>query len=462
MRYLHKTKNSIFQINNSSGQIGPIIIFLFLAAFFLLIGRFVALQSPLLVLGLVGGLIIALITLVNTDLALIILIFSMLLSPEIPIAQVPERAVVVRLDDILLMFMFFTWLAKMSINKELGFLRKTPLNLPIIAYILVYFLSTTLGIAAGKIHPLRSFFYLLKYVEYFMLYFMVTNVIRSRKQVRIFIIALLITCIITCAYANMTLGQFGRATAPFEGRGEANTLGGYLVLLFAMVSGLFLYSASATRRFWLVGLALFIFYTLLHTLSRGSYLAFMPMYLTLTILSKRKKGLLMAILILAIFLFPIILPGKVITRIKSTFIPGEIYEPFGERVAIDYSTASRFIGFQRVVGMWKSQPFLGYGATGIGFTDLQYALVLGETGLIGFLLFIWLMFTIFKYSLQSLRRTEDDWSRALILGFLAGFVGLLVHSFSANTFIIIRIMEPFWFLTAVVMVLPSIQPTKLG
>jgi len=49
--------------------------------------------------------------------------------------------------------------------------------------------------------------------------------------------------------------------------------------------------------------------------------------------------------------------------------------------------------------------------------------------------------------------------RGLALGFLAGFIGLLVHSFGAATFIIVRIMEPFWFLAAIVIVLA--EPKEL-
>ena len=52
---------------------------------------------------------------------------------------------------------------------------------------------------------------------------------------------------------------------------------------------------------------------------------------------------------------------------------------------------------------------------------------------------------------------KDDWEKGLALGFLAGFVGLLLHAFSANTFIIVRIMEPFWFLAAIVVMLPEIS-----
>jgi len=45
----------------------------------------------------------------------------------------------------------------------------------------------------------------------------------------------------------------------------------------------------------------------------------------------------------------------------------------------------------------------------------------------------------------------------LAIGFIAGFVGLLFHSIGANTFIIVRIMEPFWFFAGIITVLPMIE-----
>jgi len=37
------------------------------------------------------------------------------------------------------------------------------------------------------------------------------------------------------------------------------------------------------------------------------------------------------------------------------------------------------------------------------------------------------------------------------MGLIISLAGLLAQSVGVNTFIIVRIMEPFWFLTAVVM-----------
>jgi hypothetical protein len=46
------------------------------------------------------------------------------------------------------------------------------------------------------------------------------------------------------------------------------------------------------------------------------------------------------------------------------------------------------------------------------------------------------------------------------MGFTAGFVGLVVHSLGTNTFILVRIMEPFWFFVGIIAVLPMIESEK--
>ncbi|MFH1507841.1 MAG: O-antigen ligase family protein [Candidatus Omnitrophota bacterium] len=418
-------------------------------------------KTPLQILPLVILLapIVFAITFINTDVALILLIFSMMLSPELKLADVPQRAVVMRVDDILLLVVFFSWLAKMAINKQLALIKNTPLNLPIAAYILIYMFSTGRGIIAGYISPVASSFYILKYIEYFMLFFMVSNNVSSKRQIKIFIKIFLITCAITCVYALITIMPMGRATAPFEGpTGEPNTLGGYLILLFAITAGIFAYSQSRIWRFWCGVLACFIFVTLLQTLSRGSYIAFIPMYLAIIAFTRRKKALFVVILILAIFILPAKLPTKVIERITKTFTAGQVYEPFaGTRITLEQSAAYRVEAWKYVIKKWSKNPFLGFGVTGVGLVDTQYPRVLGESGIIGLLIFIWMLSAIFKNTIQVMKTIQDDWMQGLSMGFLAGLIGLTFHCFAANTFIIVRIMEPFWFLAAIVAMLPHLQ-----
>jgi len=48
----------------------------------------------------------------------------------------------------------------------------------------------------------------------------------------------------------------------------------------------------------------------------------------------------------------------------------------------------------------------------------------------------------------------------MALGFVAGTIGLVVHALGANSFIIVRIMEPFWFFAAVVVSLPALAAAE--
>lgn len=106
---------------------------------------------------------------------------------------------------------------------------------------------------------------------------------------------------------------------------------------------------------------------------------------------------------------------------------------------------------------FSKHPLLGYGVTGYAFIDAQFPRVLTETGLLGLSAFIYLLVSIFRMALQRLRQTEDPVFRGLIMGFIAGFVGLVVHSLGTNTFILVRIMEPFWFFAGIIAVIPMIQ-----
>ncbi len=71
--------------------------------------------------------------------------------------------------------------------------------------------------------------------------------------------------------------------------------------------------------------------------------------------------------------------------------------------------------------------------------------------------FIWLLVAIFRNASTAYRNTADPLFSGLSLGYLAGFAAMLAHCIGSNTFIIVRIMEPFWFLTAMVIMVPEIE-----
>lgn len=218
----------------------------------------------------------------STQIALYILIFSMLLSPELVVGATAGatlgRGVTLRIDDFILVIIGFSWLARMSIYKELGFFLRTPLNKPIAVYITVCLVSTFLGALFGRVSLKTGFFFVLKYFEYMVVYFMVVNHLQDKKQIRYFLWALLFTCVVVSFFGTSQIPGGGRVSAPFEGEaGEPNTFGGYLLFMMAMTIGLFLTTNLWRDRLIYGGISAIAFIPFLFTQSRGSYLAFFPL-----------------------------------------------------------------------------------------------------------------------------------------------------------------------------------------
>ncbi|MFI5247727.1 MAG: hypothetical protein ACHQWV_04145, partial [Nitrospirales bacterium] len=92
-------------------------------------------STPTLSLQIVCGFIVLLVAFFSVPASLYLLIFAMLLSPELAIGKMEGRGVggrelTIRFDDILLIIIGFSWLVKMIIYKELALIRETPMNRP--------------------------------------------------------------------------------------------------------------------------------------------------------------------------------------------------------------------------------------------------------------------------------------------------------------------------------------------
>jgi O-antigen ligase len=162
-------------------------------------------------------------------------------------------------------------------------------------------------------------------------------------------------------------------------------------------------------------------------------------------------------LITILALSPIIIPRVAKERMAETFTQPETKgQILVGKLRLDTSASARIIGYKEALSAWRKNPILGYGVTGYRFMDAQYPRILVETGIIGMLAFAWLIHALFRVGFSNWRAQEDELLRGLSVGLIAGLVGLLVHAVGANTFTIVRIMEPFWCLTGIVVALSSI------
>jgi O-antigen ligase len=442
-------------IQKGSASVGVITFTLFVGLFFIF--SFLGLpvyQSVVYVLAA----IFFIIAFLNTDIALILIILSMLLSPEIRAGSLSERNVLIRAEDIFLFVIFFGWLSKMAINKELGLIKRTPLNSLMIFYIFICLVSSAIGIISGNTDFRRSIFYNLKYFEYFLIFFMVSNNLKSLKQAKIFVFFILLTCAIVCVMAWSQIPSGERLSAPFESEGgEPNTFAAYLLLMIGLGMGLFLYIRRKSLRFALFGLLILSTVAFVLTLSREAWLGFFPMFLVFIIMHKRLRYPLILVLLVFVAFLPFWLPKKVHERFQDAFAQERSYTVFGKKISVSESTAARIDTWSVALKHLSQKPVLGSGVPTGSVIDNQYTRVLIETGLAGFLVFMGLLLLLFRNTIYLYREVSDPFVKGLSLGFLAGFVGLLFQSFGAAVFILIRVMEPFWLLAAIVIALPGIQ-----
>jgi O-antigen ligase len=445
---------------------GPVLIVLVLL---LALGGGVVVSQSSLELSLAGTLLLIVLfaSFLNTELALHIILLSMLLSPEIVVGglggislgkpSVKGDLLVLRAEDLILVAVAFAWLARTALFKELGFIRKTPLNPAIFAYTASLILATLWGIFAEFVPPLRGFFFTLKYIEFFVVYFMTANLVQEERQAFRLLTTAFVTCAIAAIIGISQIPSGERVAAPFEGQyGEPNTFGGYLVLMLALILAYALSARPAISRLRWAGFAVLIVVPLLYTLSRSSWLAAIPMLLTLIVLSPRRLTLMIALGVLLIVGVSI-MPKQVVDRYNYTW--NATYDRGEYRIGnakLDTSTSARLESWSTGFYAWTRQPFLGYGVTGFGFIDAQFVRVLIETGLIGLAAFVWLLWCILRMAWSTYRQTIGTRLEGLSLGYLAGILAMVTHSIGANTFIIVRIMEPFWFMTGIIAMLPTL------
>jgi len=454
----------------------PIIIVLVALAAAGWLGFTVAAGAQYTLIMLVGTLMVGLFAFFSPKLSLALLVFSMLLSPELGFGGIDaSRSLVVRYDDILLVIIFMAWFAKTAMFKDKPFITATPVQTPMLIYTSLCVVSTAFGVIRGDINLKASFFYVLKYVEYFLLYFMTLNIVESEEDVKKYLRYGLIVAVIVTVYAYSfyySSGPTARATAPFEvplggdlAESEPASLGGYYLMIF----GLFMAMLSETGGYALlvaISMLIFMFPAFLLTFSRASYIGFAVMVPALFFLSRRRKLFMAGVIsagIIAVALLPGI-SGKVTERITMTYQGSYATQSFqtgvGGPIKLEDSAASRVHSIKRVLfEKLPKHPILGWGVTGIGMGDTQYALLLGEVGVLGTVIFIWMLFRLFDTAKIVFQDYDSPAVKVLSLGFMISMIGLIFQSLGVNTFVIVRIMEPFWFIAALLSVLYIKRPS---
>ncbi len=451
----------------------PILVIILAVAVSVAAGFFAVSAVPLNLFVVTGCVLVSVFAFFSPKLSLVLLVFSMLLSPEMGFGT---GSAVLRYDDILLVVIFFSWLARTAVFKGKSFITSTPVQTPVLIYTAVAVVSTGLAILRGDVRAEVAVFYVLKYIEYFLLYFMSVNILDSSEDIKrclkyAAIVAVLVT--LYAYYYYFSAGPDARASAPFEAPlgnprdSEPASLGGYYLLVFGILFSLLTESSGAV--FIVAGIGiLFMFPAFLLTFSRASYIGFVFMMVS-QIFSAQKRKALLIVCLLAGFAGVLSMQGlskKVKERVEMTYSGQYAVYPvkfMGVEIVLEESAYARYNAMRYTFQRWLPRhPILGNGVTGAGLGDNQYARVLSELGLVGFFVFCWMLYRVYVTARSVYKSYNEPWIKALALGLMVALVGLLAQSLGVNSFIIVRIMEPFWFLTAIIMKLHLQSKVKHG
>jgi hypothetical protein len=391
---------------------------------------------------------VLLVCFISIQAGLILFVLAILFSPEIDLSMgtlAGGRAITVRLEDLLAVGFFLGWLARLAILREYRLMKRTDLNVPIAALIVVSLVATFRGVGMGTVIPTAGFLYLLKYMQFYFIFFLVANYTASFEAIKRLLVFGLMGVLAYCAYAYFQIPavqQWGhRLSVPFGAYMESTSIGAVLAFSMAVLISLLIYVRETRARFWMMAGLFFIAIPFFYTLSRTGYAAFAFMVLLIAMVS-RNKPILFVMLLLAL-LAPFLMPDLMWERIAYTWRDARM-------LGVDSSTQERILLHLKAWHTITVTPlhfFFGYGVSAFGILDGQYARTAIETGVLGLGATVWIFAVIYKTAVRVFRNTRITWVKGLSLGYLAGFCGLLLHGLGAITFTIIRVMEMFWLMT---------------
>jgi len=410
------------------------------------------------------------------NLLLFFLAAAIVFSPEAILGKVDgNRAIVVNFVDILLVIFGLIWLFNFFISGG-NKIKKPPLFLPIIIWLGIGFISILINWIFSNIPFNRGFFYFLKEIEFFFLYFYLFNHFKKIETTKfianswIFLGFLASTFIIYQYVAGWGYGNYGpslyKEAGPFPS-------GGFFLILFLNLLNLFIYyylrlKISVVKK---IIFFLLIFLTAVGIFSSGSRTAIVGalfgLFLTLFIYlikTRKLKALFLVLAIIVVFVIIIFLLRERVDR--SILTGGAVWNP--QNVLAGLKAGRVSVWQDQLDAFFQKNPiniFLGLGKSIGGMmihdeSHNQYVRNLIETGVIGSFSFFMLIFVILKKAWQGFLLKKNNFLEALSAGLLISTISMLIVSVAVEAFMVVKVAEIYWFFVALTMAVLTLNEEK--
>jgi len=355
----------------------------------------------------------------------------------------------ISLTQMIFSFALLFWLIKLFYRSNSW--QRTPVDLPIILFLSIGFISTILGSNPG-----RSFRELASETFLFMIFFLLANnldYLKIKKLNRLLFVLVTITVFYgLIKFFVISEGRLG-ATKWYM------TYGGYLMvaMLFFLPSLLMSKESRSKKYLHWIAFALMCV-ALVLTFTRGAWIGFVIGCIFILWHYNRKwvKGFILGLIGIYFFFFFLFPETKITRRIHQIV---EI-DSWGKRPQM-WSVALRIV---------RDYPLLGVGLDNYRFTvpkylpegnpekttfchaHNHYLHIASERGLIGLGAFLFIWYTVFVFAYKSYRTANDVNIRSIVLGVMGALVGFLTEGLSENIYGDSEIRMLVWFFVAVLVV----------
>jgi len=351
------------------------------------------------------------------------------------------------------------------LKKEEFKIISNPLNIPVLSFIIICALSLIWSDT-----PFVSIKELPLFLAGPLLYFIIVNNIYDERQIHRIIGAMIIVGTLFGIYGIFQyngidfpfwIGNYGRGKV-FGLFGNAGYFAEYLCLTLPIAVSLFLVSKNKLTKLLLLAGILSISSSIVFTFTRTPYLSIVISFifmLFLFLISRGKeffkenvKIFIVVFLAIIIIISLIVVPnplnksGTAISKIKSRTSVNQLTQ--------SYEIKRRVATWKFTILLIKDHPLLGSGIGTFKYNSLgyqakffdqgdnrtlypygfagrahnEYLQLWAELGIIGLIIFIWLMFAYFYYGLKILKKEKNTYKQGVIIGLMGSVTAFLIDS----------------------------------
>ena len=404
--------------------------------------------------------------------SLILLAGAIALSPSFVVGHLPNgKGIEIRAEDILVLVLVLFFIAGFLASGRKK-IEKPPLFLPILLLLSAGFVSVLVNWIVGTLGIERGFFYFLKEIEFFVIYFFVfyslKNIDFAKLIVKIWfaLTALNVGYVIYQMISGFQYGEYGTAAICEWG---VFPTGSFFLLLFIFLFNIFLYyffnlDISNFKKYSLGALSISPILGVFGSASKTVFLAFILAF-SLTIFfwflkeKIKKNNIFLAFLILLFVIFSFFIVLKKVTvskRLISDISSSTKFQKNLQRERISVIDNN----LEKIEKKLRIDYYIyltGQGVGSVSEVHNQYLRNFIEIGIAGSIIFLFLIFDIIKKSWYGFTKGRDNFSVGLSIGLFVATIAMLFCSLATEPFIVVKPSEVYWFFAAITMAVLAIN-----